>query len=81
MLDRRRARALDHVLLLAVIAGRDAGIALDLADPLCDGLPPGDQRQDVAVDLAELGAERVKAVVRVIGHRTSPYRGQLKVSC
>ena len=43
VLDRRRARALDDVALLAVVARRDAGVALDLADLLRDA--PGAARR------------------------------------
>src|SRR6185503_5867840 len=62
------AGALDDVLLLAVIAGRQAGLALDVPDALRDGLAAGHKREDLAVDVAELDAERVEAGVRVVGH-------------
>ena len=61
VLDGGRARALDHVTLLTVVARRDAGVALDLTDPLRERLPARHEREDLAIDLAELRAERVEA--------------------
>ena len=54
MLDRGGACALDDVALLPVVARRDAGVALDLADLLRERLALGDEREDVAIDLTEL---------------------------
>ena len=68
VLDRGGARALDDVALLAVVTRRDAGVALGLPDLLRDSLPTRDEREDVAIDLAELGAQGVQTVAGVIRH-------------
>jgi hypothetical protein len=45
----------------AVVARRDPGVPLDLADALRDRLAARDQRQDLAIDLAELAAKLIEA--------------------
>src|SRR5262249_9944130 len=68
VLDRGGAGALDHVALLAKIAGRHAGVSLDLPDALRHCLAACDQREDIAVDRSELGPERREARLHVIRH-------------
>jgi hypothetical protein len=56
----RAARALDDVALLAEVAGRQAGVALRLADLDRDRLALRDQGEDLAIDLSEGRAQLVE---------------------
>src|SRR5262249_28241004 len=68
VLDGRGACALDDVPLLTQVARRHPERPLDRAALLRGRLAPGDEREDLAVDLAELGAEGVEAGAGIVGH-------------
>jgi hypothetical protein len=68
VLDRRGARTLHDVALLAVITRRDARVALYLTDLLRDRLALGHQLEDLAIDLTELLPEWIQLGAIIFGH-------------